>query len=137
MALSALGVEIGPLISAAGAVASPLASALDTLVEGCDQRMFYLLDDAFRVGEYIESWDYKGTAGSFSLVGPVSPPTRAADTCRSTSSARLYMSRDWVIEKLKVGVTYDDRSRQGEDADQQIGKELAQIPSSRRTSSNL
>ena len=38
-----------------------------TLVKDVISGIFYLLDDAFRVGEYIISGSYKGTVESFSL----------------------------------------------------------------------
>ena len=38
-----------------------------TLVKDIISGMFYLLDDAFRVGEYIQSGSYKGTVECFSL----------------------------------------------------------------------
>jgi small-conductance mechanosensitive channel len=38
-----------------------------TLLKDVTSGTFYLLDDAFRVGEYIQSGSYKGTVGSFSL----------------------------------------------------------------------
>ena len=38
-----------------------------TLVKDVLSGVFYMLDDAFRVGEYIQSGTYKGTVESFSL----------------------------------------------------------------------
>ena len=61
MALSALGVQIGPLIAGAGVVGVAIGFGAQTLVKDIISGMFYLLDDAFRVGEYIVSGSYKGT----------------------------------------------------------------------------
>ena len=55
MALSALGVEIGPLIAGAGVVGVAIGFGAQTVVKDIISGMFYLLDDAFRVGEYIQS----------------------------------------------------------------------------------
>ena len=55
MALSALGVEIGPLIASAGIVGVAVGFGSQTLVRDIISGMFYLSDDAFRVGEYIQS----------------------------------------------------------------------------------
>ena len=38
-----------------------------SLVRDVIAGMFYLLDDAFRVGEYIQSGNYKGTVEGFSI----------------------------------------------------------------------
>src|SRR5262249_6233630 len=67
MVLSALGVEIGPLIAGAGVVGVAVGFGAQTLVKDVISGVFYLFDDAFRVGEYIQSGSYKGTVESFSL----------------------------------------------------------------------
>ena len=67
MALSALGVEIGPLIASAGIVGVAVGFGSQTLVRDVISGIFYLSDDAFRVGEYIQSGNYKGTVELFSL----------------------------------------------------------------------
>jgi len=109
MALSALGVEIGPLIAGAGVAGVAVGFGAQTLVRDVISGVFYLFDDAFRVGEYIQSGSYKGTVESFSLRsvklrhhrGPVyTVPFGQLGAVQN-------MSRDWVIDKMTVGVTYD------------------------------
>jgi moderate conductance mechanosensitive channel len=51
MALSALGVQIGPLIAGAGVIGVAIGFGSQTLVRDVISGMFYLLDDAFHVGE--------------------------------------------------------------------------------------
>src|SRR5262249_33886044 len=65
--LSRMGIEIGPLIAGAGVVGVAVGFGAQTVVKDVISGMFYLLDDAFRVGEYIQSGSYKGTVESFSL----------------------------------------------------------------------
>src|SRR5215218_4243538 len=67
MALSAVGIEIGPLIAGAGVIGVAIGFGSQTLVRDVISGVFYLLDDAFRVGEYIQSGNYRGTVESFSL----------------------------------------------------------------------
>ena len=76
MVLSGLGVEIGPLIAGAGIFGVAIGFGSQTLVKDVISGVFYMLDDAFRVGEYIQSGSYKGTVESFSLrsVQAPSPP---------------------------------------------------------------
>jgi len=92
--------------------------------------IFYLLDDAFRVGEYIQSGAYKGTVESFSLRsvklrhhrGPVfTVPFGQLGAVQN-------MSRDWVIEKMTIGVSYDTDIDKARKIVKQIGKELAADP---------
>ena len=59
--------EIGPLIAGAGIVGVAVGFGSQTLVKDVISGIFYLLDDAFRVGEYIPSGSYKGTVESFSF----------------------------------------------------------------------
>ncbi|MFO1067322.1 MAG: mechanosensitive ion channel [Geminicoccaceae bacterium] len=109
MALSALGIEIGPLIAGAGVVGVAVGFGAQTLVKDVISGMFYLLDDAFRVGEYIQSGSYKGTVESFSLRSVKLRHHRGPlyTVPFGELGAVQNMSRDWVIDKLSVGVTYD------------------------------
>ncbi len=68
-----------------------------------------MMDDAFRVGEYIQSGSYMGTVESFSIRsvrlrhhrGPVfTVPFGSLGAVQN-------MSRDWVIDKFKINVSYD------------------------------
>ena len=89
MALSALGVEIGPLIAGAGVVGVAIGFGAQTLVKDIISGMFYLLDDAFRVGEYIQSGNYKGTVESSRCARSSCATIAARSTpCRSACSAR-------------------------------------------------
>jgi small-conductance mechanosensitive channel len=130
MALASLGVEIGPLIAGAGVVGVAIGFGAQTLVRDVISGMFYLLDDAFRVGEYIQSGSYKGTVESFSLRsvklrhhrGPLyTVPFGALGAVQN-------MSRDWVIDKLTVRVTYDSDLDKIKKLIKQIGKELTENP---------
>ncbi|MFO1072579.1 MAG: mechanosensitive ion channel family protein [Geminicoccaceae bacterium] len=109
MALSALGVQIAPLIAGAGVIGVAVGFGSQTLVKDIVSGMFYLLDDAFRVGEYIVSGNYRGTVEGFSLRsvrlrhhrGPVyTVPFGVLGAVQN-------LSRDWVIDKIPINVTYD------------------------------
>lgn len=67
MALAEMAVEIGPLIAGASVVGVAIGLDAQTFVRDVIAGMFYLLDDAFRVGEYIQSGNYKGTVEGFSI----------------------------------------------------------------------
>ena len=90
MALAALGVEIGPLIAGAGVIGVAIGFGAQTVVKDVISGMFYLLDDAFRVGEYVQSGSYKGTVES-SACGPSSSGTNVGRStrCPSASLARF------------------------------------------------
>ena len=52
--LSSLGVNIGPLIAGAGVVGLALGFGAQTLVRDIVSGVFFLMDDAFRRGEYVD-----------------------------------------------------------------------------------
>jgi small-conductance mechanosensitive channel len=130
MALSALGVQIGPLIAGAGVVGVAVGFGAQTVVKDVISGMFYLLDDAFRVGEYIVSGSYKGTVESFSLRSIKLRHHRGSiyTVPFGELGAVQNMSRDWVIDKLSVGVTYDTDLDLAKKIIKQIGKELQADP---------
>jgi small-conductance mechanosensitive channel len=130
MMLSALGVEIGPLIAGAGVVGVAVGFGAQTLVKDVISGVFYLLDDAFRVGEYIQSGSYKGTVESFSLRsvklrhhrGPVyTVPFGELGAVQN-------MSRDWVIDKFQINVTYDTDLEKARKLIKKIGQDMAADP---------
>jgi moderate conductance mechanosensitive channel len=130
MALSALGVEIGPLIAGAGVVGVAIGFGAQTLVKDIISGMFFLLDDAFRVGEYVQSGSYKGTVESFSLRSVKLRHHRGPlyTVPFGELGAIENMSRDWVIDKVTVNVTYDTDLNQAKKIIKQVGAELAQDP---------
>ncbi|MEZ5832940.1 MAG: mechanosensitive ion channel family protein [Dongiaceae bacterium] len=130
MCLSALGVEIGPLIAGAGVVGVAVGFGAQTLVKDIISGVFYLFDDAFRVGEYIQSGSYKGTVESFSLRSVKLRHHRGPlyTVPFGELGAVQNMSRDWVIDKMTVGITYDSDLDKAKKIIKQIGKELAADP---------
>ena len=130
MALASLGVQIGPLIAGAGVVGVAVGFGAQTLVKDVISGMFYLLDDAFRVGEYIQSGSYKGTVESFSLRSVKLRHHRGPlyTVPFGELGAVQNMSRDWVIDKMTVGVTYDTDIDKVKRVIKQISKELLADP---------
>jgi moderate conductance mechanosensitive channel len=130
MALSTVGVEIGPLIAGAGVVGVAIGFGAQTLVKDIISGMFFLLDDAFRVGEYIQSGSYKGTVESFSLRSVKLRHHRGPlyTVPFGELGAIENMSRDWVIDKMTISVTYDTDLDQAKKIIKQIGAELAKDP---------
>lgn len=65
--LSNMGVNIGPLIAGAGVAGIAIGFGSQKLVSDMFSGFFYLLDDAFRVGEYIEAGSVSGTIEAITL----------------------------------------------------------------------
>nr|WP_279306588.1 mechanosensitive ion channel family protein [Microvirga solisilvae] len=127
MALSALGVEIGPLIAGAGIFGVAVGFGSQTLVKDIISGIFYLLDDAFRVGEYIQSGSYKGTVESLGFRSVKLRHHRGPifTVPYGQLGAVENMSRDWVIDKMTINVTYDTDLDKAKKVIKQIGKDLA------------
>jgi small-conductance mechanosensitive channel len=130
MALSALGVQIGPLVAGAGIIGIAIGFGAQTFARDVIAGMFYLMDDAFRIGEYIQAGRYKGTVESFSIRsvrlrhhrGPVfTVPFNLLGAVEN-------MSRDWVIDKIAIGVTYDSDLNLAKKLIKQIGLDLQKDP---------
>ena len=130
MVLAALGVQIGPLIAGAGVVGVAIGFGAQTLVKDIISGMFFLLDDAFRVGEYVQSGSYKGTVEAFSLRSVKLRHHRGMlyTVPFGELGAIENMSRDWVIDKVTVSVTYDTDLDQAKKIIKQVGKDLLADP---------
>jgi small-conductance mechanosensitive channel len=130
MVLSSLGVEIGPLIAGAGVVGVAIGFGAQTLVKDVIAGIFYLLDDAFRVGEYIQSGTYKGTVESFSLRSVKLRHHRGYlfTVPFGELGAVQNMSRDWVIEKFSINVDYQTDLEKARKIIKKIGQQFAEDP---------
>ena len=65
--ISSLGVNIAPLLAGAGVVGLAVGFGAQKLVSDVLSGFFFLLDDAFRVGEYIQAGSIKGTVEAITL----------------------------------------------------------------------
>jgi moderate conductance mechanosensitive channel len=59
--LSRLGIDTGPLIAGAGVFGLAISFGSQSLVRDIISGLFYMWDDAFRVGEYLDTGRLKGT----------------------------------------------------------------------------
>jgi small-conductance mechanosensitive channel len=130
LVLSALGVDIGPLLAGAGVVGLAIGFGAQTLVKDIISGMFFLVDDAFRVGEYIESGSIRGTVENISIRSLRLRHHRGALHTVPFGSLETITnySRDWVIDKMTVSVIYDTDLDQVKRIIKQIGKELQADP---------
>jgi small-conductance mechanosensitive channel len=130
VALSMLGVNIGPLLAGLGVVGIAIGFGAQNLVRDIISGIFFLMEDAFRVGEYIQSGNYKGTVESFSFRSVRLRHQRGAlyTVPFGLLGAVQNQSRDWTIDKLTVGITYDSDIDRARKLIKQIGLDLAKDP---------
>lgn len=130
MVLSGLGIEIGPLIAGAGVVGVAVGFGAQTIVKDVISGMFYLWDDAFRIGEYIESGSHKGVVEAFSLRSVKLRHHRGPLTTVPFGElgAVKNLNRDWTIDKISLNVKYDTDLVKAKKVIKQIGQTLLENP---------
>ena len=124
--LSSLGVNIGPLIAGAGVLGLAIGFGAQTLVKDIISGVFFLMDDAFRVGDFIETGGTKGMVEHISLRslrlrnprGPIHTiPFGSMGTVTNNS-------RDYIISKLDFRVRYDTNVDKVRKIIKQINKKI-------------
>jgi len=109
IALMEVGINVSPLFAGAGVVGLAVGFGAQTLVRDIFSGAFFLIDDAFRKGEYIDTGDVKGTVEKISVRSfQLRHHLGALNTIPFGEIKVLTnYSRDWVIMKLPLRVTYD------------------------------
>ena len=128
--LSEFGVQIAPLLAGAGVVGLAVGFGAQTLVRDVISGAFYLMDDAFRLGEYIDVGDAKGTVEKIGIRSMQLRHQRGALNIVPYGTIRRLnnQSRDWVIEQLEFRVTYDSDITKVNRLIKRIGQELMADP---------
>jgi moderate conductance mechanosensitive channel len=128
--LAALGVNIGPLLAGAGVIGLAIGFGAQTLVKDIVSGMFFLLDDAFRHGEYIDVGAARGTVEKISIRSLRLRHHRGAlHTIPYGEIQHLTNhSRDWVIMKLQFRVPYDTDLARVKKIFKKIGAEMQADP---------
>jgi small-conductance mechanosensitive channel len=128
--LGELGVNILPLVAGAGVVGLAIGFGAQTLVKDIVSGVFFLIDDAFRKGEYVDIGSVKGTVEKISVRsmqlrhhrGPLHT-VPFGDIGHVTN-----FSRDWAIMKLPLRLTYDTDAEKVRKMIKKLGQELLEDP---------
>ena len=125
-----MGVNITPIFASAGIVGLAIGFGAQSLVRDIISGLFFLLDDAFRLGEYIEIGNIRGTVERISIRsmqlrhhnGPLNTVPFGG-----ISEVTNY-SRDWVIMKLPIKVTLHTDPERVRKLVKKLGQELLEDP---------
>ncbi|GHG92318.1 hypothetical protein GCM10010961_24240 [Pseudodonghicola xiamenensis] len=130
IALMELGVNVSPLFAGAGVVGLAVGFGSQTLVRDIFSGAFFLIDDAFRKGEYIDIGDVKGTVEKISVRSfQLRHHLGALHTIPFGEIKVLTnYSRDWVIMKLPLRVTYDTDVEKVRKLIKKLGERLLEDP---------
>lgn len=109
IALSQAGVDLGPMLAGAGVVGLVIGLGAQSLLKDILAGIFYVIDDAFRIGEYVEVGNLRGTVERLSLRSMQVRHHRGAlhtIPYGAVPSITNY-SRDWVIVKFQFQLPLD------------------------------
>ncbi len=128
--LGNLGIDITPLLAGAGIVGLAIGFGAQKLVTDIVSGLFFLIDDAFRAGEYVNVEGTMGTVEKISLRamqlrhhrGPVHT-IPYGEIPKITN-----YSRDWSIMKLTFTVPFETDLIKVKKIFKTIGTELLEIP---------
>lgn len=128
--LSRLGVDIGPLLAGFGILGLAISFGSQALVRDIVSGLFFMLEDAFRVGEYVDTGRLKGTVEKISLrsmqlrhqSGQIH--TVPFGQVQSLTNA----SRDWATVKFNVRLDHSADIEQARKAIKKTGIALLEDP---------
>jgi small-conductance mechanosensitive channel len=126
--LTAIGVNIAPILAGAGILGIAIGFGTQSLVRDIVAGIFFLIDDAFRLGEYIEIGDLMGTVESISIRSMRIRHHRGKVHTVPYGELKSLTnhSRDWVIMKLEFRVPFDTDLGLVKKLVKKIGAELQQ-----------
>ena len=130
LALSQLGVNITPLLAGAGVLGLAIGFGAQTLVKDIVSGVFFLLDDAFRLGEFITVGTTNGVVSKISVRSlQLRQDTGQLHIVPYGSMSQLTNnSRDWVTMKLRFTVPFDTDQDQVRKLFKKIGQEMMEVP---------
>jgi small-conductance mechanosensitive channel len=128
--LSELGVNIGPLLAGAGVIGLAVGFGAQKLVADILSGFFFLLDDAFRVGEYIQAGSVSGSVEAITLRNAMLRHHRGMLQIVPFSelgSITNYM-RGGMVVKFNIELPYDTDIEKVRKIIKKVGKKMLQDP---------
>ena len=128
--LAALGVDILPLLAGAGVVGVAVGFGSQTLVRDIVSGAFFLMDDAFRLGEYIEVGQAKGRIEKIGVRALFLRHHRGAINVLPYGEIKQLRntSRDWMIMVMEFRLAFDTDLKKVKRILKDIGAEIAADP---------
>ena len=128
--LASLNVNITPILAGAGVIGIALGFGSQTLVRDIISGVFFLSEDAFRIGEYIQVGTTRGTVEGIAIRsvrlrhhrGPVH--TLPFGEIKQLTN----YSRDWIIIKLEFLLAFGTDLQKVKRVVKKVGEELSEHP---------
>lgn len=128
--LARLGVDIGPLLAGFGILGLAFSFGSQTLVRDIVSGVFFMLEDAFRVGEYVDTGRLKGTVEKISLrsIQLRHQSGQIHTVPFGQISSLTNASRDWATVKFNVRLDHSADLEQARKAIKKTGIALMEDP---------
>ncbi|MEM7209171.1 MAG: mechanosensitive ion channel domain-containing protein [Pseudomonadota bacterium] len=128
--LGNIGIDVTPLLAGAGIIGLAIGFGAQKLVTDVVSGVFFLIDDAFRAGEFVE---VEGTMGVIEKISLRALQLRhhlgAVHTIPYGEIPKISnFSRDWVMMKLRFTVPFDSDINKIKKLFKKIGADLMQVP---------
>jgi small-conductance mechanosensitive channel len=128
--LASLGVNITPILAGMGVIGIALGFGSQTLVRDIISGVFFLSEDAFRIGEYIQVGSTRGTVEGIAIRsvrlrhhrGPVH--TLPFGEIKQLTN----YSRDWIMMKLEFLLAFGTDLQKVKRLVKKVGQELREDP---------
>ena len=128
--LSELGINIGPLLAAAGVLGLAVGFGAQTLVKDIITGVFILIENSISVGDYVEVGGHEGEVEKVSIrtiqLRDIEGSVHTVPF--SAVSTVLNYTRDFSISKLEIGIAYREDVDRVIDVLNQIGVEMLAEP---------
>jgi small-conductance mechanosensitive channel len=130
LVMSQLGFDIGPLLAGFGILGLAVSFGSQTLVKDIVSGFFFMVEDAFRVGEYIDTGKLKGTVEKISVRSlQLRHQSGLIHTIPfGTLSAVTNASRDWATIKFSLRLDRAADIEKARKAIKNIGIEMQSDP---------
>ena len=130
IALENIGVNVTPLLAGASVLGLALSFGSQTLVKDIVSGIFYLTDDAFRVGEFIDCEKAKGTVESFTLRSVrLRNPNGQIHTIPFGELGHVTnFSRDWTAIDFSLRFARDTDLDKLREATAKISADIMEVP---------
>src|SRR5690349_9169891 len=130
IALEDFGINVLPLLAGASIFGIAISFGSQTLVRDIVSGIFYLTDDAFRVGEYIDCGRAKGTVEGFTLRSiKLRHQNGQVHTIPFGQLGQITnFSRDWITVKFNLRFARDTDLEALRKAAKKIGADMMEMP---------
>jgi small-conductance mechanosensitive channel len=128
--LSSMGIAIGPLLAGAGVVGIAVGLGAQSTIADVLSGVFFLLEDAFHIGDYVEVGNLRGTVEGISLRSLKLRHHRGAVHTLPFGQIKALtnLTRDWSLMRLEFRVAPDTDLALVKRIIKEISKELQSDP---------